>query len=77
MDLPVLTPKQLEVLEALFPPKCFNPSTETAEQHQAYRGKVELIIAFRRIYDENVSHEAEIEARLKSEGANVLSAEAA
>jgi hypothetical protein len=50
-DLPPFTKEQIEALEASFPPRCYNPSRESVEEHLKYAGRVELIATLRASYE--------------------------
>ena len=51
VETPVPDEDLLEFLEATFPPRCYDPSAETLEDHLKYAGKVDLVQAMRLAYD--------------------------
>lgn len=44
---PKLAEEQITAMEALWPPRCYDPKNETIEEHLKYAGKVEMVATLR------------------------------
>lgn len=49
-QLPRLTMRDIEALEAVYPPRCLRPG-ESVESHLRYAGKVDLILVLKSLVD--------------------------